>query len=77
MSRLVREWLFTLGLYHLTTHEDREEIDREIEARTGVYCDDALRMGLVSREEFEEIVWAVLKRRRRRKKRLAEAAEIV
>ena len=71
MSRLVREWLMMLGLYHLTTHEDREEIDREIEARTGVYCDDAIRMGLISREEFEEIVRSVL-RRRKRKKILAE-----
>ncbi|RLI13091.1 hypothetical protein DRO33_01765 [Candidatus Bathyarchaeota archaeon] len=68
MSRLVRDWLQQLGLYHMTTHEDREEIDRQIEARTGVYCDDAIRMGLISREEFEDIVWAVLKRKKRRRK---------
>ena len=72
MSRLVREWLMRLGLYHLTTHEDREEIDREIEARTGLYCDDAIRKGLVSREEFEKIVWSVLKRGKRRKEVLVE-----
>ena len=72
MSRLVREWLMRLGLYHLTTHEDREEIDREIEARTGLYCDDAIRKGLVSQEEFEKIVWSVLKRGKRRKEVLVE-----
>jgi len=61
-----------LGLYHLTTHEDREEIDREIEARTGLYCDDAIRKGLVSQEEFEKIVWSVLKHGKRRKEVLVE-----
>ncbi|RLI11236.1 hypothetical protein DRO33_04380 [Candidatus Bathyarchaeota archaeon] len=56
-----------LGLYWLTTEEDRREIDREIEARMGVYCDDAIRMGLVGEEEFREIVEAVLRRRKRKK----------
>ena len=75
MSRLVREWLLALGLYHLTTHEDRKEIDRIIEERTGVYCDDAIAMGLISEDEFREIVEYVLSKRRRRKK--VELVEIV
>lgn len=75
MSRLVREWLLALGLYHLTTHEDRKEIDRIIEERYGMYCDDAIAQGLVSEEEFREIVEAVLRRRRKRKK--VELVEIV
>lgn len=65
MSRLVREWLARLGLLHLTTHEDRIEIDREIEARTGMYCDDAIAMGLVGEEEFLEIVMGVIRRRKK------------
>ncbi len=63
----MREWLMRLGLYWLTTEEDKREIDHEIEARTGVYCDDAIRMGLVDEEEFREIVEAVLRRRKRKK----------
>jgi len=65
LSRLVREWLARLGLLHLTTHEDRIEIDREIEARTGMYCDDAIAMGLVGEEEFLEIVMGVIRRRKK------------
>ncbi|MEM0494528.1 MAG: hypothetical protein QXU72_04545 [Thermofilum sp.] len=45
MSRLVRLMLQQLGLYELTTHEDRLEIDREIERRTGLSCDEALERG--------------------------------
>ncbi len=66
MSKLVREWLARLGLLSLTTHEDRLEIDREIEIRTGMYCDDAIAMGLISEEEFLEIVEKVLRKRRKR-----------
>jgi len=67
MSKLVREWLRALGLYWLTTEEDRKEIDAEIEARTGVYCDDAIRMGLIDEEELREMVEAVLRRGKRGK----------
>ena len=66
MSKLVREWLARLGLLPLTTHEDRLEIDREIEIRTGLYCDDAIAMGLISEEEFIEIVKKVLARKKKR-----------
>jgi len=46
MSRRVREWLARLNLLSETTHEDRKEIDREIEKRTNLYCDDAIEKGL-------------------------------
>lgn len=62
----MREWLRRLGLYELTTHEDRVEIDREIEERTGVSCDEALASGLITEEEFLRIVRSVLGRRRRK-----------
>jgi len=68
MSIRVREWLRLMDLLHLTTHEDRVEIDREIERRTGVYCDDAIDRGLISKREFEEIVHSILKRRKKRTK---------
>ena len=69
MSVKVRLWLKALGLFDLTIHEDRLEIDREIKRRTGVYCDDAVDEGLVSEEEFKEIVDAILRRRRKRKQK--------
>lgn len=74
MSIMVREWLMLMGLFPLTNHEDRVEIDREIERRTGVYCDDAIEKGLISKREFEEIVRSILKRE---KKRIKEHAMVV
>jgi hypothetical protein len=65
MSIKVREWLRRLGID--TTHEEREEIDREIERKTGQYCDKGVE--LLSEAEFLAIVDSV---RRRRKKRIAE-----
>jgi len=74
MSRRVRELLKQMGLYYLTTHEDRLEIDREIGRRTGLSCDEGVER--LSREEFEEIVRSVLWMRRwRRKKRKKEVRE--
>ena len=54
-----------MGLFGLTSHQDRVEIDREIERRTGVYCDDAIDRGLISKREFEEIVQSILKRKKK------------
>ena len=67
MSRKVREWLVRLDLYVQTTHEDRVEIDKEIERRTGVYCDDALERGLISEQEFRDIVSKILNRKKKKK----------
>ena len=55
-----------LQLFDQTTHEDRVEIDREIERRTGIYCDDALRRRLISEQELREIVATVLNRKRKK-----------
>ena len=65
VSIKVKEWLRRLGID--TTHEEREEIDREIERKTGQYCDKGVE--LLSEAEFLAIVDSV---RRRRKKRIAE-----
>lgn len=61
MSIKVREWLRRLGIE--TTHEDREEIDREIERRTGRYCDNGV--ALLTEAEFLAIVNSVRRRRRK------------
>ena len=66
LSRLVREWLRRFNLYEQTNHEDRLEIDNEIEARKGVNCDEAMVDGKVSDSEFLEIVNLILRRRRQR-----------
>ena len=68
MSRKVREWLMRLRIK--TTHEERIEIDREIERRTDMYCDDAVERGMVSEEEFLEIV-TIIKKRKKKKKEIA------
>jgi len=61
MSIKVREWLRRLGIE--TTHEEREEIDREIERRTGRYCDNGV--ALLTEAEFSAIVNSVRRRRRK------------
>ena len=65
MSIKVREWLRRLGIE--TTHEERQDIDREIERRTGRYCDSGVE--LLSEAEFLAIVQSI---RRKRKKTAAE-----
>jgi len=57
-----------LQLFDQTTHEDRVEIDREIERRTGVYCDDAITRHLISEQEFREIVSEILNRKKKKRK---------
>lgn len=66
MSIKVREWLRRLAID--TTHEEREEIDREIERKTGQYCDKGVE--LLGEAEFLAIVNSV---KRRRKKQTTEA----
>ena len=55
-----------LGLYFQTSHDDREQIDREIERRYRMNCDDAIRRGLVEKDEFREIVDMILKRKKKK-----------
>jgi len=68
MSRKVREWLTRLRI--TTTREERIEIDREIERRKNLYCNDAIEKGVVSEEEFSEIV-DLIKKRKKKKKEIA------
>jgi len=64
MSIKVREWLRALGLYGQTTHEDRLEIDKEVENRTGVNCDYAIENKMIDEEEFRRIVMLVIRWRK-------------
>jgi len=72
MSVVVKDRLRKSGLLHLTTHEDRVEIDRIIEEITGMYCDEGAK--LLSDDEFLEIVESVL---RKRKKKVERSVEVV
>ena len=49
MSQHVRAWLIELHMLNQTTHEERVEIDKEIERRTGMNCDDPLLLRLQKR----------------------------
>jgi len=70
MSRLVRQWLEELNMLGKTTHQDRTDIDREIERRTGVNCDEAINRRLITESEFLEIVNKILKRKKRKEAEL-------
>jgi len=61
MSIKVREWLRRLGIE--TTHEEREELDREIKRKTGRYCDVGI--AVLSESEFRSIVESVKRKRRK------------
>jgi len=65
MSIKIKEWLRRLGID--TTHEERQEIDREIERKTGQYCDKGVE--LLSEAEFLTIVNFV---RRKHRKQVTE-----
>lgn len=42
MSDRVKERLMLMRVLRLTTHDDRVELDRVIEERTGKYCDEGV-----------------------------------
>lgn len=68
MSIKIKEWLDRLDI--VTTHEDRVEIDRQVEAKTGMFCDEGIRK--LSEAEFLAIVREV--KNKPRKKLIAEMA---
>ena len=74
MSQKVRERLRALRLFEQTTHEDRVDIDREIERRKNMNCDKAMELGLVNDEEFREIVDLILKRKKKKKEEVLMVA---
>jgi len=55
-----------LDLLPQTTHEDRVEIDREVERVTGKNCDEGVKE--LTQAEFVDLVKKVLERRKKKKK---------
>lgn len=66
MSIKIKEWLDRLFI--VTTHEDRVEIDRQVEVKTGMFCDEGI--SKLSEAEFLAIVREV--KNKPRKKLIAE-----
>jgi len=64
MSKKVREVLKMLGLFDQTTHEDRLEIDREVERETGLPCDEGVMK--MTKGDCVVLVAKVLRRRGKR-----------
>ena len=67
MSRKVKQRLDALRI--LTEHEERVEIDKVVEEKTGKYCDDGI--DEISDEELRHIVEEA--RKRLKKKRVVPA----
>jgi len=61
MSKKVRELLKWLGILDQTTHEDRLEIDREVERETGLPCDEGVEK--MTKGDFVDLVARVLRKR--------------
>jgi len=61
VSKKVRELLKLLGILDQTAHEDRLEIDREIERETGLSCDEGVMK--MTKGDFVCIVAKVLRKR--------------
>ncbi|MEM4311218.1 MAG: hypothetical protein QXX95_02385 [Nitrososphaerales archaeon] len=64
VSIRVKFRLQRLGLLELTNHEDRVEIDREIERITGLSCDEGVNM--LTDEQFKKIIYDIIKRRKKK-----------
>jgi hypothetical protein len=69
LSIKVKEWLKRLGIE--VSHEERVQIDREIEYLTGLACDVGI--GQLSERQFLDIVDKV----RRRKKKGNERSQVL
>jgi hypothetical protein len=72
VSIKVKEWLKRLGIE--STHEERVEIDREIELMTGQSCDDGV--SKLTERQFLDIIEKVKSRKKKGYERpviLAEA----
>jgi len=64
MSRRVKERLMLMRVLQKTDHEDRVELDRLIEEKTGKYCDTGV--DDLTDEEILDLLRAVWKRRKKK-----------
>jgi hypothetical protein len=77
MSNRIREMLKRLKLLEQTTHEQRLEIDREIERITGEDCDRAIERKLIDEETFKAIVSYILSKKKKKAQVETEKAMVV
>ena len=70
MSRIVKNRLRMMGLLHETDHDERVQLDKLIEEKTGKYCDIGV-LGLTDRE-IRELLAEARRRLRRKKPKEAE-----
>ena len=66
MSRRVKERLMRMRVLVQTTHEDRVELDRRIEEKTGKYCD--VGVDDLTDEEIIEILRQIWEMKNKKKK---------
>ena len=64
MSRRVKERLRRMLLLLKTDHEDRVELDKKIEEKTGKYCD--IGVDDLSDEEILDMLRAIWKKRKKK-----------
>ncbi len=69
MSRRVKERLRLMRVLAQTTHEERVELDRRIEEKTGKYCD--IGVYLLTDEEIMEILRKIWEKKKKKKKPIA------
>ena len=64
MSRRVKERLRRMDVLQKTDHEDRVELDKKIEEKTGKYCDTGV--DDLSDEEILDLLRAIWKKRKKK-----------
>lgn len=64
MSRRVKARLRRMDILQKTDHEDRVELDKKIEAKTGKYCDTGV--DDLSDEEILDLLRAIWKKRKKK-----------
>ena len=77
MSDIVKLRLKLMGIIGRTTHEDRMELDRRIEVKTGKYCDEGVND--MTDEEIMELlreIWARKNKKPWEKKKEVELAVV-
>ncbi len=64
MSRRVKARLGWMEVLDQTTHEDRVELDRRIEEKTGKYCDDGV--DELTDEEIMELLRQIWEKKKKK-----------
>lgn len=68
MSKWVKERLRKMELLQKTDHEDRVELDKKIEEKTGKYCDEGV--DDLTDDEILELLNLIWKKKKKKKAQL-------